>query len=79
MSSFFLVSILIIGNLIFQVAAVSFVSFIIAGIVQSAVVCMIIAIVLMIATLLVIKAITAKKHAGIFQEMAEADKALYNK
>ncbi|MEE0562794.1 MAG: Na+/H+ antiporter NhaC family protein, partial [Oscillospiraceae bacterium] len=61
------------------VAAVSFVSFIIAGIVQSAVVCMIIAIVLMIATLLVIKAITAKKHAGIFQEMAEADKALYNK
>ena len=36
------------------VAAVSFVSFIIAGIVQNAVVCMIIAIVLMIATLLVI-------------------------
>jgi len=61
------------------VAAVSFVSFIIAGIVQSAVVCMIIAIVLMIATLLVIKAITAKKHAGIFQEMAEADKVLYQK
>ena len=61
------------------VAAVSFVSFIIAGLVQNAVVCMIIAIVLMIATLLVIKAITAKKHAGIFQEMAEADKALYNK
>ncbi len=40
---------------------------------------MIIAIVLMIATLLVIKAITAKKHAGIFQEMAEANKVLYNK
>ena len=60
-------------------AAVSFVSFIIAGIVQNAVVCMIIAIVLMIATLLVIKAITAKKHAGIFAEMAEADKALYSK
>ena len=38
------------------VAAVSFVSFIIAGLVQSAVVCMIIAIVLMVATLLVIKA-----------------------
>ena len=37
------------------------------------------AIVLMIATLLVIKAITAKKHAGIFAEMAEADKALYSK
>jgi len=61
------------------VAAVSFVSFIIAGLVQSAVVCMIIAIVLMIATLLVIKAVVAKKHAGIFAEMAEADKALYNK
>ena len=61
------------------VAAVSFVSFIIAGLVQSAVVCMIIAIVLMIATLLVIKAVTAKKHAGVFAEMAEADKVLYNK
>ena len=40
---------------------------------------MIIAIVLMIATLLVIKAVTAKKHAGVFAEMAEADKVLYNK
>ena len=61
------------------VAAVSFVSFIIAGLVQSAVVCMIIAIVLMVATLLVIKAVTAKKHAGVFAEMAEADKVLYQK
>ena len=61
------------------VAAVSFVSFIIAGLVQNVVVCMIIAIVLMIGTLLVIKAVTAKKHQGIFQEMATADKALYNK
>ena len=61
------------------VAAVSFVSFIIAGLVQNVVVCMIIAIVLMIGTLLVIKAITAKKHQGIFQEMAAADKALANK
>ena len=61
------------------VAAVSFVSFIIAGLVQNVVVCMIIAIVLMIGTLLVIKAVTAKKHKGIFQEMAAADKALYNK
>ena len=61
------------------VAAVSFVSFIIAGLVQNVVVCMIIAIVLMIATLFVIKAVVAKKHAGIFAEMAEADKALYNK
>ena len=61
------------------VAAVSFVSFIIAGVVQNAVICMIIAIVLMVATLLVIKAIVSKKHAGIFAEMAEADKVLYQK
>ena len=58
------------------VAAVSFVSFIIAGLVQNVVVCMIIAVALMIGTLLVIRAITAKKHQGIFQEMAAADKAL---
>ena len=61
------------------VAAVSFVSFIIAGLVQNVVICMIIAIVLMVATLFVIKAVVAKKHAGIFAEMAEADKALYTK
>ena len=61
------------------VAAVSFVSFILAGLIQNAVICMIIAIVLMIVTLLVIKAIVSKKHAGIFEEMAAADKALYNK
>ena len=56
------------------VAAVSFVSFILAGLIQNAVICMIIAIVLMIVTLLVIKAIVSKKHAGIFEEMAAADK-----
>ena len=61
------------------VAAVSFVSFIIAGLVQNVVVCMIIAVALMIGTLLVIKAVTAKKHPGIFQEMAAADKAMANK
>ena len=61
------------------VAAVSFVSFILAGLIQNAVICMIIAIVLMVATLLVIKAIVSKKHAGIFEEMAAADKVLYNK
>ena len=60
------------------VAAVSFVSFILAGLIQNAVICMIIAIVLMIVTLLVIKAIVSKKHAGIFEEMAAADKVLYN-
>ena len=61
------------------VAAVSFISFILAGLIQNTVICMIIAIVLMIATLLVIKAIVSKKHAGIFEEMAAADKVLYNK
>ena len=61
------------------VAAVSFVSFILAGLIQNAVICMIIAIVLMIVTLLVIKAIVSKKHAGIFEKMAAADKVLYNK
>ena len=58
------------------VAGVAFVSFILAGIIQNVVICLIIACVLMVATLLVIKAIMAKKHQGIFQEMAEADKAL---
>ncbi|MBO5129090.1 MAG: Na+/H+ antiporter NhaC family protein, partial [Oscillospiraceae bacterium] len=48
------------------VAAVSFVSFLIAGFVQNVVVCLIIAIVLMIATLLVIKAIVSKKNAAKF-------------
>ena len=58
------------------VAAVSFVSFILAGLIQNVFVNLLIAVVLMVATLLVIRAIVAKKHAGIFQEMAEADKAL---
>ena len=60
------------------VAGVAFVSFILAGLIQNVVICLIIAIALMVGTLLVIKAIVAKKHAGIFQEMAEADKALAN-
>ena len=58
------------------VAGVTFVSFILAGLIQNVVICLIIACILMIATLLVIRAIVGKKHAGIFQEMAEADKAL---
>ena len=41
--------------------------------------CSTIWIVQVIGTLLVIKAVTAKKHQGIFQEMAAADKALANK
>ena len=58
------------------VAAVSFVSFILAGLIQNVFVNLLIAVVLMVGTLLVIRAIVNKKHAGIFQEMAEADKAL---
>ena len=58
------------------VAGVTFVSFILAGLIQNVVICLIIACALMVATLLVIRAIVAKKHAGIFQEMAEANKAL---
>ena len=57
------------------VAAVSFVSFIIAGLVQNVVICMIIAIALMIATLFVIKAVVAKKHAAVIAEIAAANKA----
>ena len=57
-------------------AGVSFVSFILAGLIQNVFVNLLIAVVLMVGTLLVIRAIVAKKHAGIFQEMAEADKAL---
>ena len=58
------------------VAAVSFVSFILAGLIQNVFVNLLIAVALMVATLLVIRAIVAKKHAGIFAEMAEANKAL---
>ena len=58
------------------VAAVSFVSFIIAGLVQNVVICMIIAIALMIVTLFVIKAVVAKKHAAVIAEIAAANKAL---
>ena len=59
------------------VAAVSFVSFIIAGLVQNVVICMIIAIALMIVTLFVIKAVVAKKHAAVIAEIAAANKAHY--
>ena len=61
------------------VAGVAFVSFILAGVMQICWLNLAIAVVLMIATLLVIKTIVAKKHAGIFREMAEANKALANK
>ena len=38
---------------------------------------LIIAVALMIGTLLVIRAIVAKKHTGIFQEMANAGKQIF--
>ena len=60
------------------VSGVAFVSFILAGLIQNVVINLIIAVALMVATLLVIKTIVAKKHAGIFQEMAEANKVLAN-
>ena len=58
------------------VAAVSFVSYIIAGLVQNVVICMIIAIALLVVTLFVIKAIVAKKHAAVIAGIAAANKAL---
>ena len=58
------------------VAAVSFASYIIAGLVQNVVICMIIAIALLVVTLFVIKAIVAKKHAAVIAEIAAANKAL---
>ena len=58
------------------VSGVAFVSFILAGLIQNVVINLILACVLMVGTLLVIKVIVAKKHAGIFEEMAEANKAL---
>ena len=60
------------------VAGVAFVGFILAGLIQNVFINLIIAVALMVGTLLVIKAIVAKKHAGIFQEMAEANKVLAN-
>ena len=57
------------------VAAVSFVSYIIAGLVQNVVICMIIAIALLVVTLFVIKAIVAKKYASAIAEIAAANKA----
>ena len=60
------------------VVCVSFVGFILAAFLKSAVICLIIEIALMIAVLLVIKSVVAKKHAGIFEEMRKADEALKN-
>ena len=61
------------------VAGVAFVSFIIAGLVQSVWLCLAIAVALMIGTLLVIRAIVSRRHAGIFQEMAQASQQLLHR
>ena len=58
------------------VVCVSFVGFILAGLIQMVWVCLAIEIVLMVGTLVVIKQIVAKKHAGMFEEMAKADAAM---
>ncbi len=58
------------------VVAVSAVGFILAPFIKIWYVCLAIEVVLMIAVLLVIKAVVSKKNAGIFAEMAEANKVL---
>ena len=58
------------------VVAVSMVGFLLAPFIKVWYLCLAIEIVLMLAVLLVIKAIVAKKHAGIFAEMAEANKEM---
>jgi len=58
------------------VVAVSAVGFIMAPFIKIWYVCLAIEVALMIAVLLVIKVIVSKKNAGIFAEMAEANKAL---
>ena len=54
------------------VAAVSFISFILAGIIQNAAICLVIGIVLMIGTVIVIGKMERSKHADMFKEMDEA-------
>ena len=56
----------------FTVVCVSFVSFIIAGFMQKAIICLIIGAALMVATLLVIKAVVSKKHAAMLGEIKSA-------
>ena len=58
------------------VVAVSAVGFIMAPFIKVWYVCLAIEVALMIGTLLVIKAVVSKKNAGIFAEMAEANKVL---
>lgn len=58
------------------VTAVSFVAFILAGLIQNVVINLIIAVALMVGTLFVIKAVVSKKHADMYAEMAAANKAI---
>ena len=58
------------------VVCVSAVGFLMAPFIKNAAICLVIEIALMVCVLLVIKTVVAKKHAGIFEEMAKADKAL---
>ncbi len=58
------------------VAIVSFVCFIIAGLIQNWIICLAIAIALMIGTLLVIKAVVSRKHKDMIDEIAAANKQL---
>ena len=58
------------------VTGVAFVSFILAGLIQNVWLNLAIAIALMVATLFVIKAVVSKKNAGMFEEMAEANKKM---
>ena len=46
---------------------------------QSVWLCLAIAVALMIGTLLVIRAIVSRRHAGIFQEMAQASQQLLHR
>ena len=54
------------------VAVVSFISFILAGIIQNAAICLVIGIVLMIGSVIVIGKMERSKHADMFKEMDEA-------
>jgi len=62
----------------FTVVCVSFVGFVLAGLIQICWLCLVIEIALMVGTLLVIKAVVSKKHKGMFEEMEMADKALHS-
>lgn len=55
------------------VVVISFAGFLLTGFVQSQIVCLFMTGVLLMAALLVIKAVVSVRHVGLFEEMAEAD------